>query len=86
MIQIRKPELEALIRERMISGAFLTVEDVLLQALKSSPLASETLLGKKSEALSRTGAELVAAMQDSSFKDIVLVCESHRMPVREVVF
>jgi hypothetical protein len=30
------PELEALIRERLESGAFQSVEDVLLQALKPS--------------------------------------------------
>jgi hypothetical protein len=33
-IKIDKPELEALIRERMKSGAFQSVEDVLLHALK----------------------------------------------------
>ncbi len=33
-IKISKPELEALIRERMESGRFQSVEDVLLQALK----------------------------------------------------
>jgi hypothetical protein len=36
-VEIHKPELEALIRERMKSGAFQDVEDALLQALKSSP-------------------------------------------------
>lgn len=36
-IEIHKPELEALIQERMKTGAFQTVEDVLIQALKSSP-------------------------------------------------
>jgi hypothetical protein len=35
-IEIHKPELEALIRERMTSGMFEDVEDVLMQALKSS--------------------------------------------------
>ena len=37
-IEIHKPELEALIQERMKSGEFQNVEDVLLQALKSSPI------------------------------------------------
>ena len=36
-IEIHKPELEAFILERMKSGAFQDVEDVLMQALKSSP-------------------------------------------------
>lgn len=40
-IEIHKPELEALIRERMKSGAFQDVEDVLMQALKSSPPCEE---------------------------------------------
>ena len=38
-IEIHKPELEALIQERMKSGEFQNVEDVLLQALKSSPIS-----------------------------------------------
>lgn len=36
-IEIHRPELEALIRERMDSGAYHNLEDVLLQALKSAP-------------------------------------------------
>jgi hypothetical protein len=39
-IEIQRPELEALIRERMESGAFQNVEDVLMQALKASPANS----------------------------------------------
>lgn len=38
-IEIRQPELEALIQQRMDSGAFRNVEDVLMQALKSLPPA-----------------------------------------------
>ena len=37
IIEIHTPELENLIRERMASGGFKNVEDVLMQALKSSP-------------------------------------------------
>jgi antitoxin ParD1/3/4 len=33
-IEIKRPELEALIQERLHSGAFETVEDVLLDALE----------------------------------------------------
>ena len=36
-IKIHKPELEALIRERMTNGPPQDVEDILIQALKSSP-------------------------------------------------
>jgi hypothetical protein len=40
-IEIHKPELEALIQERMKSGGFQNVEDVLLEALQSSPVAKK---------------------------------------------
>lgn len=36
VIEIHKPELESLIRERMARGEFKTVEDVLLDALRST--------------------------------------------------
>jgi hypothetical protein len=36
-IEIHKPELEALIRQRMETGAFRNVEDILIVALKSTP-------------------------------------------------
>ncbi len=38
-IEVHKPELEAIIEQHMASGRFLSVEDVLLQALKSSSVA-----------------------------------------------
>ncbi len=37
-IEIHEPEIEALIQQRMASGAFHNVEEVLLHALKSAPL------------------------------------------------
>lgn len=36
-IEISKPELEALIQQRLQTGAFESVEDMLLQALNASP-------------------------------------------------
>jgi len=61
-IEIHKPELEALINERLKSGAFENVEDVLMQALRGSaiPAAKET----------RTAAALVAAMQACPYEDV----------------
>jgi hypothetical protein len=50
-IEIRRPELEALIRERMNSGAFHDVEDVIMQALRSAPAAEPPHR--------RTGQELI---------------------------
>ncbi len=41
-IEIRQPELEALIQQRMGSGAFRNVEDVLMHALKSLPPAKQS--------------------------------------------
>jgi hypothetical protein len=37
IIEIHKPELESLVLERMATGAFQNVEDVLMHALKSAP-------------------------------------------------
>lgn len=39
-IEIHRPELEALIMQRMKSGGFHDVETVLMQALKASPPAA----------------------------------------------
>jgi len=36
-IEIQKPELEALILERMQKGGFASIEDALMQALEASP-------------------------------------------------
>jgi hypothetical protein len=80
-IVIHKPELEALIRERMKSGGFRDVEDVLIQALKSAPPGAE-----EDAALDETGAELVAAMQASPYREIELEPGRDRMPVRDIAF
>lgn len=58
IIEIRSPEVEALILERMRNGAFSNAEEVILHALRSSN--PNTL----------TGAALIAAMQASPHKDI----------------
>ncbi len=77
-IEIHKPELEAIIIERLRSGAFESVEDILMQALKGlpGPQKKET----------RTGADLVAAMQASPFKEIDLEPTKFTMPVRDITF
>jgi hypothetical protein len=50
-VEIHQPEIEALIRQRMASGAFDDVEHMLLHALKSAPqpeaLPHEAGLGKR---------------------------------------
>ena len=80
-IEIQKPELEALILERMKSGGFQSVEDVLIQALKSAPPAPES-----PEKATRTGADLVAAMQASPYREIDLEPARTRLPIRGVTF
>ncbi|MFN0104923.1 MAG: hypothetical protein ACKV2U_22920 [Bryobacteraceae bacterium] len=42
IIEIHKPELENIIRERMASGEFQNVEDVLMEALKASRTSEQT--------------------------------------------
>jgi hypothetical protein len=82
-IEIHRPELEALIRERMKTGAFPTVEDALIQALKSSPLPAEHGPGAWNGTPAPTGADLVAAMQASPYKEIDLEPVRAHMPVRD---
>jgi hypothetical protein len=85
-IEIHRPELEALIRERMKSGGFQNPEDALLQALRSSPTTTAKESAPSDEIAPPTGADLVAAMQASPYKDISLEPARGRMPVRDVAF
>jgi hypothetical protein len=97
-IQITKPEVEALINQRLQSGAFKDAEDVILQALQSSapettkPDSARKSIGKAGEPVrgvadeAHTGADLVAAMQASPYREISLEPNGDRPPVRDVVF
>ena len=71
-IEIQRPELEALILERMQKGAFASVEDALMQALESSSLPSEQSAGSARAASSSTGAIVLAALQASPYPEIDL--------------
>ncbi len=73
-IEIHQPELEAMIQQRIDSGAFQNIEDVLWQAMKSLPVARST------------GAQLVAALQASPGKDFNLEPVRTPMPVRDLTF
>ena len=86
MIEIQEPELEALILERMHSGAFPTVEDALLQALRSAPLPSGRSAAASNGSTCLTGADLIAAMQASPYKEIGLEPARDRLPVRDIAF
>jgi hypothetical protein len=85
-IEIHRPELEALIRDWMNTGAFRTVEDALMQALQSSPLPAQQLAGASNGTPARTGADLVAALQASPCKEIDLEPSPVCLPVRDVEF
>ena len=85
-IEVQRPELEALIRDWMKTGAFATVEDALLQALKSSPLPTGEESGASNGRPALTGADLVTAMQASPYKEIDLEPARERLPVRHVGF
>lgn len=71
-IRISSPELQALLLQRMKSGAFSSPEDVILHALRTS----------KPEAL--TGAALITAMQASPHKDIEIEPSRDTAPVRDI--
>ena len=73
-IEITRPEIEVLIQQRIQSGAFASAEDVILQALRSFNPGHPT------------GADLVAAMQASPYKEINIEPTSGRLPVRDVTF
>ncbi len=84
MIEIRQPELESIILERFRTGLFQDVEDVIMQAMKSSSLPAVETPGTTSP----TGAEILAALQRSPFKGLDIDFERLRrpMPVRDFEF
>ena len=82
-IEIRRPELEALIMERMKLGGFHNIEDALMQALETSPVSDAN---RATSAERRTGADLIAAMQASPYREIEIEPTRYRMPVRDVTF
>ena len=67
-IQINKPELEALINERLQSGAYKDAEDVILHALKSSPAAEAPTAAISRRPIGRKN--LVQLFADSPFKGL----------------
>jgi len=73
-IEITQPEVEALIRERLESGAFKNAEEVILHALRSS------------EHEHLTGADLIHALQASRYRDIDLEPPRDGLPVRDAEF
>jgi hypothetical protein len=83
-IDIQRPELEALIYAWMRSGGFESVEDALLQALRTAQLPPKSGLSLAESDANPTGSALVAAFQASPFKEIELEPARFPMPVRDV--
>jgi hypothetical protein len=82
-IEIHRPELKALIIQRMKSGGFHNVEDVLLKALRTSPQAEEPSGTSRDK---RTGADLIAALQASPYRELEIEPPRVRLTtVRDVV-
>jgi hypothetical protein len=79
MIEIRQPELEALIMQRLHAGAFQNVEEVLYQALTEAPLPQTTTPAQV------TTADMFAAFQSSPYKEIDLEPERSIMPISDPV-
>jgi hypothetical protein len=62
-IEIHRPELAALITERMRNGGFQTIEDTLMQALETAPIPETS----PATANRLTGADLIAAILRSPY-------------------
>jgi len=69
--------------ERMKTGGFQSVEDALMQALETSPVTDAK---PAPTAKTRTGADLIAAMQSSPYRELEIEPARYRMPVRDVTF
>jgi hypothetical protein len=68
--------------QRMKNGGFHSVEEVLLEALKT-PLPTAEQAGKTTSK-TRTGADLIAALQASPYREIDIEPARYRAPVRDV--
>lgn len=78
MIQIQRPEIEALIQHRLTAGGFKTIEAVLL---KDAPLPSKMT----SHIAGPTGAEIIAAFQRCPVKDFEFELERLVSPISDPV-
>jgi hypothetical protein len=78
-IEIHEPELEALIGKRMATGAFETIEDALLQALRLAPLPANL----SGDDVSKSGLEVFEALQRCPHPDVDIEPSRPFMPVKE---
>jgi len=82
IVEIHQPEIERLIEQRMASGAFHDVEEVLPHALTAAPFPAAPAV----ESSGRTGADLIAAMQRIPYPEIDIEPLRPQMPVHEPAF
>ena len=84
-IEIQMPELEARILERKQKGGFASIEDALMQALEAAPMIAEHPVKSCDR---RTGADLIAALQASPYRELDIEPSRFRlsMPARDVTF
>lgn len=78
-IEVHQPELEALIQQRMASGAFQDVEEVLMHALRSSSVPGNSL---ESEPVGRKS--LAQLFAESPFRGTDLDFPRDPSPLRRV--
>lgn len=78
MIEIREPEIEALIMQRLQRGAFQNIEEVLYQALTEAPLPRKALPVL-------TTADMLAAFQRSPYKEVDLEPERTAMAISDPI-
>lgn len=64
-------------------GGFHNVEDALIDALKTPPVTGPI---HPTELKNRSGADLIAAMQLSPYREIEIEPARYRMPVRDIAF
>lgn len=84
-IEIHRPELEALILQRMKRGGFHNAEDALMEALQTSSVVDEH---EEKSSDRRTGADLIKALQSSPYRELDIEPARFRspMPARDVTF
>lgn len=80
-IEIHRPELQTLIEERMASGVFASVEDVLLEALLAGGSAKT---GPTKTGPRLTGQALIDAMQQCPYPEFDFEVPRYPQPVRDV--
>lgn len=84
-IEIDEPELQEILQQRLSTGSFRDLADVVGQALRSSPPVSSTQRATTGRS-EFTGADLIAAMQACPHPDFEMEQPRYASPVRDIAF